>query len=76
MAIIVTKRATNDGARYSISGLTFSQIFRIKQAMLDCEEKMKGIAANECANHPRMQNDFVRFARDARDVFNAISVVI
>ena len=45
MAIKVTKRATNDGARYSISGLTFDQLFRIRQAMCAEEEKMKGIAS-------------------------------
>lgn len=76
MAIKVTKRATNEGACYSISGLTFNQIFRIKQAMLDCEEKMKGIAANECAEYPPMQKDFEGFARDAHDVFMAIAGVI
>lgn len=72
----VTKRATNDGPRYAISGLTFDQIFRVKQAMADCERKMKGIAANECADCPPMQKDFEGFARDAHEVFMAIVDVI
>lgn len=73
MAVKVTKRPTNDGLRYSISGLTFDQIFRVKQAMFDCEKKMKDIAANECANSPQMRQDFEGFARDAHDVFIAIA---
>ena len=67
---------TNDGLRYSIFGLTFDQIFRIKQAMADCERKMKGIAANECAERPTMQKDFEGFARDAHEVFMAVAGVI
>lgn len=76
MAIKVTKRATNDGARYSISGLTLDQMFRIKQAMLECDEKMNGIAANECAECTPMQKYFEGFARDAHEVFMAIAGVI
>lgn len=76
MAVKVTKRQTNDGLRYSISGLTFDQIFRVKLAMADCEKKMKGIAANECAKCPPMQKDFEGFARDAHEVFMAVAGVI
>lgn len=73
MAIKVTKRATNDGPRYAISGLTFGQIYRIKTAMVDEEKKMKDIAANECADYPPMREDFEGFARDAHEVFMAIA---
>ncbi len=72
MAVKVTKRATNDGARYSISGLTFSQLFRIKNAMFDHEEKMKAIA-DQCAKEGdlAMSREFKEYARDAHDVFTA-----
>ena len=73
MAIKVTKRATNDGARYSISGLTFNQIFRIKTAMIEEEKKMKEIAANEVADVLQMKSDFEGFAQDAHDVFIALA---
>lgn len=69
MAIKVTKRATNDGPRYAISGLTFNQAFRIKNAMVDCEKKMKEIAAE--LQHPAAKEDFEQFARDAHEVFIA-----
>jgi hypothetical protein len=45
MAVKVTKRTTSEGVRYSISGLTFSQLFRIKNAMYAEEKKMKEIAS-------------------------------
>ena len=64
----VTKRATNEGARYSISGLTFDQIFRIKHAMYNEESKMKGLAAI-C---PAM-NEYKGYAKDAHDVFVALA---
>lgn len=73
MAIRVTKRTTNDGVRYSIYGLTYNQIFRIKLAMYDCAEKMKGYVENELADSPQMQRDFEGFRGDALDVFNAVS---
>lgn len=74
MSIKVTKRATADGARYSISGLTYGQIFRIKHAMYHEEERMKFVAG-DCAEKGglSMAADFKDFAKDAREVFTAIS---
>ena len=74
MAIKVTKRATNDGPRYSISGLTFDQAFRIKNAMVDCEKKMKEIS-DEWKNEGNlaMARKFRDFAKDAHEVFMAFS---
>ena len=69
MAIKVTKRATNDGARYSISGLTFSQLFRIKNAMFDHEEKMKTVAEEMASiGTPAMRREFEGYAKDAHEV--------
>lgn len=64
MAVKVTKRQTNDGPRYSISGLTFGQLFRIKNAMFEEEKRMKAIVAE----FPSLKEDFEEFARDARTV--------
>ena len=72
MAIKVTKRATTDGPRYSISGLTFDQMFRIKSAMYAEEEKMKAISQGEAKDIPQMKADFERFAGDARAVATAV----
>lgn len=73
MAVKVTKRATNDGPSYSISGLTFDQMFRIKNAMLAEAEKMKAISEGEVKDIPQMKADFERFAEDARAVARAVS---
>ena len=77
MAVKVTKRATNDGDRYSISGLTFAQAFRIKNAMVDCEAKMKEISDEwKKAGNLAMAREFRDFAGDAREIFNALSGAI
>ncbi len=72
MSVKVTKRTTNDGVRYSISGLTFSQLFRVKNAMFDCEEKMKAIA-DQCAKEGdlAMAREFKEYARDTHEGFTA-----
>lgn len=72
MAVKVTKRTTKDGARYSISGLTFAQLFRIKNAMSECEKKMKAIA-DECVQEGSlaMAREFKDYAKDAHEVFIA-----
>lgn len=69
MAVKVTKRQTNDGPRYSISGLTFGQLFRIKNAMFEEERRMKAIA-DEMAKEGElvMAKDFKEFAEDAHIV--------
>lgn len=77
MAVKVTKRTTNDGVRYSISGLTFAQAFRVKNAMYDCEEKMKEISemwrkVGNLANARKFRD----FAKDAHEVFNAFSGIL
>lgn len=71
--IKVTKRATNNGPRYAISGLTFDQIFRIKSAMYAEADKMKAISENEVKDIPQMKADFERFAEDARAVAKAVA---
>ena len=67
MAVKVTKRTTNDGVRYSISGLTFSQLFRIKNGMFEEERRMK-----ETATHfegaPWFKKEFEGYAKDAHEV--------
>lgn len=40
----ITKRAVYGGTRYSISGLTFGEMFRIKQAMYYDATRLKEIA--------------------------------
>jgi len=77
MGIKVTKRTTNDGVRYSISGLTFDQMFRIKNAMYAEAEKMKAISEEMASCDERqMQKDFERFAQDALAVAGAVSTGI
>lgn len=73
MAIKVTKRPTNEGCRYSITGLSFDQIFRVKQAMYAEEKKMKEIASELRAHENEREKDFEQFARDAHEVFIAIA---
>lgn len=72
MAVKVTKRQTNYGPRYSITGLTFGQLFRIKNAMFDCEKKMKEIA-DECVKEGdlAMAREFKDYAKEAHEVFIA-----
>lgn len=72
MAIKVTRRATNDGTSYSIFGLTFDQMFRIKSAMYAEAEKMKAISEGEVKDIPQMKADFERFAEDALAVARAV----
>lgn len=72
MAIRVTKRATNEGPRYSISGLTFDQMFRIKNAMYAEAEKMKAIAEDEVRDIPQMRAEFEGYADDALAVATAV----
>ena len=76
MALEVTKRATNDGDRYSIYGLTFDQMFRIKNALYAEAEKMKAISENEVKDIPQMRSDFLRYAEDARTVAEAVNLGI
>ena len=72
MAIKVTKRATNDGARYSISGLTFSQLFRIKNAMAEEERRMSKIADDFVQEKSlAWAREFKEYAKDAHEVFIA-----
>ncbi len=71
MAVKVTKRTTSEGARYSISGLTFSQLFRIKNAMYAEEKKMKEIASELLAHSEPMGKEFEGYAQDAHEVFIA-----
>ncbi len=74
MEIKVTKRTTNDGVRYSISGLTFDQMFRIKSAMFAEAEKMKAISEEMASvGTPQIQREFVGFAKDARTVAVAVA---
>lgn len=74
MAVKITKRATNDGARYSISGLTFAQLFRIKQAMFAEADKMKAISEEH--SDEIFQRKFEKFRQDANAVYEAISYLI
>lgn len=71
MSVEVTKRATKDGVRYSISGLTFGQLFRIKNAMYAEEKKMKEIASELLAHSEPMGKEFEGYAQDAHEVFIA-----
>lgn len=75
MAIRVTKRTANDGVRYSISGLTFGQIFRIKHAMYEHADRLKGVIKNDLSEDRllRLRQEFEEFAQDALDVFNAVA---
>jgi len=78
MAIKVTKRHVGEReCTYSISGLTFAQAFRIKNAMVDCEKKMKEISDEwKEAGNLAMAKDFRDYAGDARAIFNALSGAI
>ena len=68
----VTKRATNDGLSYSLSGLTFSQLFRIKSAMAEEEKRMNEIANNFVREKSlAWAREFKEYARDAHEVFIA-----
>lgn len=72
MAVKVTKRATKNGPRYSISGLTFAQLFRVKNAMAECERKMEGIADDFVKDKDlAAAHEFRTYARDAHEVFIA-----
>lgn len=75
MAIKISQHSTNNGARFTITGLTFEQLFRIKQGMYREAEQMKNISEDK-ALPPFMQGEFKRFSQDATDVFDAISNVI
>lgn len=67
MAIKVTKRATNDGVRYSISGLTFAQLFRIKNGMFEEERRMKE-TSTRFEGAPWFKKEFEGYAKDAHEV--------
>ena len=72
MSVKVAKRDTYDGARYSISGLTFGQLFRIKNAMAEEERRMNKIADDYVkAKSPAWARKFKEYARDAHEVFIA-----
>lgn len=74
MSVKVTKRQTNDGPRYSISSLTFGQLFRIKTAMFEEENRMKEIEA-QCVNERdlAMARAFGDHAKDAHEVAIAVA---
>ena len=67
MAIKVTKRTTNEGARYSISGLTFNQLFRIKNGMFEEERRMKE-TSTRFEGAPWFKKEFEGYAKDAHEV--------
>ena len=72
MAVKVTKRTTNEGARYSITGLTFGQLFRIKNAMAEEEKRMKKIADDFVQEkNLAWAREFKDYAKDAHEVFIA-----
>lgn len=72
MAIKVTKRATNDGARYSISGLTYGQLFRLKNAMAKEEQRMNKIADDFVQDkNLAWARKFKEYAKEAHEVFIA-----
>ena len=68
----VTKRQTRNGVSYSLSGLTFSQLFRIKSAMAEEEKRMNEIA-NDFVREKSLAwaREFKEYARDAHEVFIA-----
>lgn len=76
MAVRVIKRTTNEGVRYSISGLTFDQMFRIKNAMYAEAEKMKAISEEFSTEDEKMGKEFERFSKDALAVAEAVSIGI
>ena len=72
MAVKVTKRQTKDGVRYSISGLTFSQLFRVKNGMQTEEVRMDEIAKQFVQEkNLAWARAFKEYARDAHEVFIA-----
>ena len=72
MAIKVTKRVTNDGARYSITGLTFGQLFRLKNAMAKEEQRMNKIADDFVQEkNLAWAREFKEYAKEAHEVFIA-----
>jgi len=75
MAVKITKRATNDGARYSISGLNYNQLFRIKNALLEEEEKLKRIASELSEQGGKaMSADFEKYAKETHEVYVAANL--
>ena len=72
MAIRINRQQTYDGRRYTITGLTFDQLFRIKHAMLAEAEKMRAISQGEAKDDPHMKARFEEFAADARAVAVAV----
>ena len=70
MAVKVTKRTTNHEARYSITGLTFDQLFRVKNAMFNEAEKMKEYV-NEMEDNAMLRKQFEGYQRDAEEVYEA-----
>lgn len=72
MAVKVTKRQTSDGPRYSISGLTFGQLFRIKNAMAEEERRMNKIADDFVQEkNLAWARTFKEYAKEAHEVFIA-----
>lgn len=72
MSVKVAKRATNDGPRYSISGLTFGQLFRIKNAMAEEERRMNKIADDFVQEKDlAWAREFKEYAKEAHEVFIA-----
>lgn len=67
MAVKVTKRTVKEGVRYSISGLTFSQLFRIKNGMFEEERRMKE-TATRFEGAPWFKKEFEGYAKDAHEV--------
>ena len=72
MAVKVSKKDTSNGVRYSISGLTFSQLYRIKNAMAEEERKMKKIADGFVQEkNLAWARQFKDYEKDAHEVFIA-----
>ncbi len=69
----ITKRAVYGGTRYSISGLTFGEMFRIKRAMDHDATRLKGIA-DECReeNHVHLAAKFDEEAEVSQNLFDTI----
>lgn len=69
----ITKRAVYGGTRYSIYGLTFGEIFRIKQAMAYETTRLKEIA-DECRenNHVHLAAKFDDEAAVSQHLFDTI----
>lgn len=72
MSVKVTKRQTADGPRYSITGLTFGQLFRIKNAMAEEEMRMNKIADDFVQDkNLAWARRFKEYAKEAHEVFIA-----